>query len=552
MPANIIGLNSGLRRFASWVVAISFVASVGFPGRSVQGAAPEADQTWPQFRGPLGTGAAPSATPPIEWSADKNIRWKAKIAGSGTSTPVVWGNQIFLLTAIPTGKKIESAEQPASETAPNPGAEGAAPKGAQSSNLAVRARFVADEKPAPAADPNAAAAPAGAAPAADAKSAPADGKAAPEGDAKGPPGGKGFGGGRPGGGGRGGFGRPPEKPTEYHQFVLLCLDRRNGQVLWQQVAAEVVPHEGHHPDHGYASYTPATDGTCVIASFGSRGVYCYDMQGKLKWQKDLGKMQTKFSFGEGTSPALYGNIVVIKWDHEGDDFIVALDKETGAELWRTPREEETGWATPLIVDYQGQLQVIAQGAKVVRSYDLKTGKQLWECSGMTPAAIPTPLTADGIVYVMSGFRGSSLLAIRLGGTGDLTGTDSIVWSRTTDTPYVPSPMLYDNRLYFYKSNNAILTCLNAKTGETYFGPERLEGISSVYASPLGAGGHVYLAGRDGTVLVINNADKFEVVATNKMDDRFDASPVAVGSDLLLRGKEYLYCISDQSTASLSR
>jgi outer membrane protein assembly factor BamB len=162
------------------------------------------------------------------------------------------------------------------------------------------------------------------------------------------------------------------------------------------------------------------------------------------------------------------------------------------------------------------------------------------------------MAADGILYVMTGFRGSALLAIRLGGTGDLSESDSILWKRSSDTPYVPSPLLYGNRLYFYKSNQSILTCLNAKDGAVLFGPQRLDGFENVYASLLGAADRVYLAGRNGTVIVIKNADTFEVLATNKMEDRFDASPVAVGNDLFLRGREYLYCIADQSSADASR
>src|SRR5262249_51825455 len=155
-----------------------------------------------------------------------------------------------------------------------------------------------------------------------------------------------------------GGGMRSEKPDEKYQFVLLCLDRQTGKTLWQKVAREEVPHEGHHPDHGFSSYSPVTDGKNVIAYFGSRGIHCYDMDGNLKWSKDLGHMQTKMSFGEGSSPALFGDTIVINWDHESGSFIIALDKKTGNELWRQSREEGTSWATPLIVDYQGKPQVI--------------------------------------------------------------------------------------------------------------------------------------------------------------------------------------------------
>lgn len=334
-----------------------------------------------------------------------------------------------------------------------------------------------------------------------------------------------------------------QKPDEFYQFVLLCLDRQTGQEKWRAVAAEVVPHEGHHPDHGYASYSPVTDGTCVISYFGSRGLHCYDMQGHLKWEKDLGKMHTMFSFGEGSSPALYGNTVVVNWDNEDGSFIAAFDKETGGELWRTDRDEKTTWATPLIVPAGDQMLVVTTGNSKARAYNLATGKLVWECGGLTRAAIPTPVAANGIVYFMSGFMGSSLLAIKANSTGDLTGTDAIVWKFDKDTPYIPSPLLYDGRLYCFKSNKAILSCFDADKGNRLFGPERLEDIQDAYASPVGADGHVYLVGRDGTTVVINNADKLDVVATNKLDEHIDASPAIAGNELFLRGKEHLFCIS---------
>jgi outer membrane protein assembly factor BamB len=356
-----------------------------------------------------------------------------------------------------------------------------------------------------------------------------------------PPGGQGGGGGGGGGGGRrGGMSEPA---TEIYQFVVMCLDRQTGNVLWQHTPREELPHEGHHPDHSFCSYSPVTDGTCIIAYFGSRGMYCYDMQGNLKWSKDLGRMQIKNEFGEGSSPALYGNTVVVNWDHEGDDFIAGFNKETGEELWRTPREEGTTWGTPLVVNFDGKPQVIVNATGHCRSYDLATGQQVWEAPGLTTNAIPSPVGADGMVYCMSGFRGSKLLAIKLGSTGDLTGTDAIAWTYDKDTPYVPSPMLYGNRLYITKSNNAILTCLDAKTGTVLYGPERLEGVGNFYASPVGAAGRVYLVGRDGTTLVIKDADTLEVLATNKLDDPIDASPAVAGKELYLRSKEYLYCIS---------
>lgn len=335
-----------------------------------------------------------------------------------------------------------------------------------------------------------------------------------------------------------------QKPTEPYQFAVLALDRQTGKTLWQKVAREDLPHEGHHADHGFASYSPITDGKYLFAYFGSRGLHCYDLQGNLKWHKDLGKMQTKNSFGEGSSPALHGSTLVVNWDHEGEDFIVALNTETGKELWRQSREEDTSWSTPLIVQHEGKPQVITAATKRIRSYDLANGKLLWEHGGLTANVIPTPVAGNGTVYITSGFRGAALFAIKLGGSGDLTGTDFITWSHSKATPYVPSPLLSGGKLYFFSGNKDILSCFDAKTGKPLFEETRIEGLQGVYASPVAASGRVYLVGRNGGSAVIKQSDTLEVLATNRLDEKFDASPAIAGNQLFLRGHEHLYCLAE--------
>jgi outer membrane protein assembly factor BamB len=433
-----------------------------------------ADQNWPQWRGPLGMGVAPHANPPTTWTETNNVKWKTKIPGYGTSTPIIWGDQVFIQTAISSAK-------------PEP------------------------------------------------KSLPAAGEEQP-GERRGR---------------RGGGGMRSQTPTDPHQFTLLSIDRNSGKIVWQKSLRTEVPHEGHHPDHGFASASPVTDGEHVFSYFGSRGLYGLDMNGNVLWQKDLGKMQTRNSFGEGSSPALAGHVLVVNWDHEGADFVAAFDKVSGKELWRQSRDEPSGWSTPLIVKHDNRLQVVINNTTKIRSYDLVTGKLIWECGGMTANAIPSPVAGHGMVYVMSGFRGSAALAIKLGETGDLTGTEAIAWKHEKSTPYVPSPLLYDNLLYFFAGNNATLSCLDAKTGKPHYEAERLSGLFGMYASPVGAAGRVYILGRDGGAVVLKKSEKLEVIGTNKLADKFDASPVAVGADLFLRGHEYLYCISEaQKQASL--
>jgi outer membrane protein assembly factor BamB len=257
-------------------------------------------------------------------------------------------------------------------------------------------------------------------------------------------------------------------------------------------------------------------------------------------------MRTRFGFGEGSTPALYGNTVVVIWDHEDeDDFIVALDKRAGSELWRQPRREATSWSTPLVVEHGGKPQVITCATDRIRSYDLATGEQIWEHEGLTTNAIPTPVTKDGVVFATSGYQGSKLFAIRLGGKGDLTGTSSVIWQLNRSTPYVPSPLLSEDRLYFFASNNNILSCHDIQTGKPLYSSQRVEGLTTVYASPVAAGGHVYLVGRNGTTVVIKDADRLEVVSTNVLKDPTDASLAVAGNELFLRSRHSLYCIAEK-------
>ena len=467
-----------LKRFAAFILLTSAAVVA-------QAAGPN-DSNWPQWRGPQANGVAPVGDPPTKWSESENVKWKVKLPGKGSSTPIIWDKFVFIHAAMPA-PKTEAAQAPPAD-------------GTGVVTLALQQQQ---------------------------------------------PGGRRGGQGGPGGGGRGGRGGfgGGGPPTDKYQFVLLCLDRESGKTLWQKVVREEVPHEGHHRDHGFASHSPVTDGKLVFAYFGSRGLHCFDIQGNLKWQKDLGRMQTKMSFGEGSSPALHGDTLVINWDHEGEDFIVALNKNTGDELWRQPRNEDTSWATPLVVEHGDKAQVIMSATGKVRSYDLKTGKQVWEVGGMTSNAIPTPVAAGDMVYLTSGFRGSALLAVKLGREGDLTGTDAIVWKHNKGTPYVPSPLLYGNRLYLFAVNNNVLSCFDAKTGKILIDSQRVEDLEGVYASPVGAADRVYLTGRNGATVVIKNADTYEVIETNKLDERIDASPAIAGNELFLRGTDSLYCIA---------
>ena len=271
-----------------------------------------------------------------------------------------------------------------------------------------------------------------------------------------------------------------------------------------------------------------------------------DMDGNLKWEKDIGTMRKRNTFGEGSCPIIHDDIIVIVQDHEGQSFITALNKHTGDELWKTDRDERTTWTSPIVVEHNGHAQVIVPATNRSMSYDLVTGDVLWECSGMTSNVIPSPVSSDEYVYLISGFRGAALQAINLANAdGDITGSETAIsWEYHRDTPYVPSPLLQGDIIYFLKGNNGILSAINIKTGALLYGPQRLRGISNVYSSIVGAADRVYIASRNGTVLVIKHGPEFEILAENKLGDSFNASPVIVGSELYLRGTQNLYCIAE--------
>jgi outer membrane protein assembly factor BamB len=335
-----------------------------------------------------------------------------------------------------------------------------------------------------------------------------------------------------------------EPPGNYYRFLVSCIDRRTGNVLWQKTATEQVPHEGRHPTHTYAAGSPVTDGQRLYASFSSRGIYCYSLDGELIWQVDLGDMKTRFGWGEAVTPALAGNTLIVNWDQEEDSFITALSADTGTELWRRDRPgEATSWNTPLITQYDGRTIAVVNGSGKARAYDVANGDVLWECGGQTINAIPSPVRFEDSVICMSGYRGAMCLAIPLNATGDITGTSQILWSLQTGTPYVPSPLLSQNRLYFTAGNNDLLTVVEAETGKLLVDKKRL-GIGDVYASPVAAGGHVFLLGRQGTAAVVKDDGSGEVETLNRLNDTFDASPVAVGNQLLLRGRSKLYSIEN--------
>ena len=420
----------------------------------------EYEKNWPQWRGPYATGVAPAGDPPVEWNESMNVKWKVEIPGKGHATPIIWGDQIIILSAVQSDKKVDTEEQEED----------------QEENQWMS----------------------------------------------------------------------PTKTDYIHKFVVFSVDRNSGKIRWQTTVREELPHSSTHQFGSWASGSPVTDGVNIFAYFGSHGLYCLNNDGKIKWERDFGIMEKVMSFGEGSSPLLFEDKIIVLRDHQGQSTLHVLNKETGEDIWKIKRDEPSSWSTPFIVQYEGKTQIIANATNNVSSYDLVNGELIWECSGMTRNVIPMPVSENGMIYFMSGFRGSALIAIDLSkAKGNLTGSDAIVWKYDKNTPYTPSPVLMENKLYFLKVNNGYLSCLDAKDGKEYYSMQKLEGIENIFASPIGVKDRIYITGANGTFYVVKHGTDFEILSQNKLEDSFHASPVVVGNNLYLRGFKYLYCISEE-------
>lgn len=411
---------------------------------------------WPAWRGPLATGVSPDADPPLEWSETKNIRWKVAIPGRGHGSPIVWGDRIFVQTAVPVGEAVGQIHVDV------PGAHDNAPV------------------------------------------------------------------------------------THRQALVVMALSCEAGHINWQRTVHEALPHEGGHVTASQASASPVTDGTRVYAFFGSNGLYCLTVEGESVWHRDFGRMQTKHGHGEGSSPTLYGETLVVNWDHEGDSFIAALNKRTGQFRWRKPRDEPTSWATPIIVEREDHTQVIVSGTHRIRAYDLADGDVIWECGGLSANVVASPVAGEGYVFAGSSYTTRRMLAIRLkDAAGDVTGTPQVAWSTPRGAPYVPSPLLYGNAIYYLSHYQPVITRLHAYSGALRPGAFRLPGLASIYASPVAAAGRVYVTDLEGTTLVMRNENPPVVLALNHLETSVSASVALVGKAIFLRGEKVLYCISEQ-------
>ena len=419
--------------------------------------ADEAMKYWPQWRGPTWNGVAPHADPPITWSETENLRWKTPVEGAGWGSPVVWGDRIFLLTAIPLDKKMPIPD--------------VIPAGIE--------------------------------------------KMKQHRDAIG--------------------------SWKAQRFAIVCLNRITGKLLWSRTIQEAMPHQGHHRKAGFASESPVTDGQHIYAYFGSFGLHCYDHEGRFVWKKEFEAQPIKYGVGEGSSPALFGNTLVIPVDTEGQSYVVAIDKRSGEEIWKQDRDETSNWTTPCIFTHAGRRQVVVNG-KTVRSYDLATGELIWRCGGHTAGAIPMPAVGHGLVFTASGWKKDTLQAIALGKRGDLTGSESVVWSLRRGVPYVPCPMLWGEEIYLLE-DQSFFSCLGATDGAHRYLKHRLPGNLNFSASPVGAADRIYLLSEAGRTVVLQRGKEVKVLAINEVDEKFHASPAIVGDAIYLRGEKHLFCFA---------
>ncbi len=434
---------------------VSFAAAIILISVTVMAA----DGDWPTWRGPNHDGMA-IGDAPLRWNAE-GVAWKAAIPGRGHSSPVVWGNRIFLTTAVPTA--------------------GSATDGDRSSN-----------------------------------GTPDRGRAA-----------------------RGRSG----SSLQEHRFVVMALDRQTGKTVWERVARTATPHEGHHFQYGsFASNSPITDGTHLYAFFGSRGLFAYRLDGTPVWQKDFPPLEMFNTFGEGAWTALDGDRLFVVLDHQRDSFLLALDKNTGRELWRAPRRGQTNWSGPFVAAHNGRTQVIVSATQEVVGYDAETGRRIWSATGLGQNTIPAPVIVDDVVIVMSGYRNPNLMAIRLGREGDLTGTDAILWQNQRGNSYTPSPVVHDG-IFYMLTDTGMLSAFDAKTGKPHYQQQRLPGTNNFKASPVGANGKLYLASEEGNVIVVKMGPAFEVLATNAFaDEMFVATPAIIDAGIYVRGRNTLYAI----------
>lgn len=419
-----------------------------------------AGENWPQWRGPDGQGISSVTTYAEEWSPEKNVAWKAPIEGRGLSSPVVWGNYVFLTTAI-EGEKIPGHKAPD--------------------------HLDFNHQP--------------------------------------------------------GYFHPDSVGVDFRNTLkVIALDARTGKLLWERTAYDGLMYDNRHRKNTYASGTPVTDGKLVYAFFEAAGIYAYDFTGKQVWRSSVGVM-AKAGLGPGTSPILWEDLLILQCDQEmgANSAMVALDKQTGKEVWRTPRTTRRSWATPILVKAGDRTELIASGAEMVIAYDPRTGKELWRADGVQSHPIPSPVAGHGMVFMTAGSQAKRALAIKVGGNGDLTKSDAIAWRYDKGTAYVPSPILHGDYLYLM-NDKGLVTCLDARTGQVKYEGGRVPVPATFTASLVAYGDRLLMTSEDGDTFVIKAGPAHEVLRTNSIGEPVYASPALANGTIFIRGEKHLFAI----------
>ncbi len=347
--------------------------------------------------------------------------------------------------------------------------------------------------------------------------------------------------------------RDDRQDPAVQEYRVLALDKRTGRIVWNQLVVKTKPRVLRHPHNSYASPTPVTDGTCLIVFFGSEGLYAYDLKGRQLWKKDLGILDQgafdvpDYQWGTASSPVLWHGKLFLQVDTQRNSFLAAFDAKSGKELWRTPREVKPSWSTPTIVEGPSRTEVVTNGVEHIMGYDAETGKELWRLKGTSMISVPTPFTANGLIYVFTGYfrYQRRTYAIRPGARGDITGSkESIAWMRE-EAPYLSTPVVSGNYVFaFGNRGTGILNVYNALTGDTVYQKRLGEGIGAS-ASMIAAGDHVYAINEDGEVYVIRVGGKYEEMAVNRMEEPVLATPAASGDSLFIRGANHLFAVRNK-------
>lgn len=346
-------------------------------------------------------------------------------------------------------------------------------------------------------------------------------------------------------------GRRLENPVDaVYNFEVICLDLDSGEELWKQVAYHGKPRYKTHRDNNYAPETMVTDGKYVYAYFGMTGLYCYDMKGKLIWEKDLGNFPMQSNWGTSTSPVLYENVLFMQIDNEENSFLAALEAKTGKEIWRVNRDEKSNWGTPVIWENSMRTELVVQGLKT-RSYNPKDGKLLWEVDMGGGRNITSPTADSDMIFVGNEMRrngGGTLFGIKAGASGDISlkedesANEYVVWSVPESGIAMASPVVHNGLIYIVERRRGQIFCYDTATGKPVYTKTEIEDAEAFWASPWLYDDKIYCLDEKGTTHVIQAGREFKELGKNKLDDIFWASTAIANSSYVFRGERGIYCI----------